>query len=87
LTDLVTGAVVLERAVVEALGNVGRLLLDGDEDVAGLVVKALVRVVVSDALDRVADDALVVDVSLGRDLAKDHDLKSGVVGVSGLIFP
>ena len=66
--------------MVEALGNVGRLLLDGDEDVAGLVVKALVRVVVTDALDRVTDDALVVDVSLGRDLAKDHDLKTGVVG-------
>ncbi len=59
--------------VVQTLGNVGRLLLDGDEQVAGLVVEALGRVIVANVLDGVADDLLVVEAGLGRDLAKDHD--------------
>lgn len=70
---LVTGSVVLERAMVKTLGDIGRLLLDGDEHVAGLVVETLLRRVVADLLDRVTDDLLVVDLSLGRDLTKDHD--------------
>ncbi len=36
--------------MVETLGNVGRLLLDGDEHVAGLVVEALLGRVVADLL-------------------------------------
>jgi hypothetical protein len=90
---LVTGTDVLERAVVETLGDVGRLLLNGDEDIAGLVVEALLGRVVADLLDRVTDDLLVVDDGLGRDLAEDHDhtglgggltgdLGEGVLGVS-----
>ena len=70
---LVTSTVILERSVVKTLGNVGRLLLDGDEDVAGLVVEALLRRVVTNLLDRVTDDLLVIDVGLGSDLAEDHD--------------
>ena len=70
---LVSRAVVLERAMVETLSNVGRLLLDGDEDVAGFVVKALGRVVIADVLDGIANNTLVVKLGLGRDLAKDHD--------------
>ena len=71
---LVTGTVALEVTVVETLGNVGRLLLNGDEDVAGLVVEALVRVVVANVLDGVTDDLLVVDLSAGRDLTEDLGL-------------
>lgn len=70
---LVTGSVVLESSVVESLGDIGRLLLDGDEDVAGLVVESLLRVVVADALDGITDDLLVVEVRLGGDLTEDHD--------------
>ena len=70
---LVTRAMILERAMVKALGNIGRLLLDGNEDVASLVVKALVRIVVADVLDGISDNFLVVELSLGRDLAEDHD--------------
>lgn len=68
---LVTGTDLLERTVVETLRNVRRLLLDGDEHVARLVVETLVRVVVSDLLDRVSDDRLVVDLGAGRDLTED----------------
>ena len=71
---LVTGAELLESLlVVQALGNVGGLLLDGDEHVAGLVVEALGRVVVANVLDGLADDLLVVEAGLGGDLTKDHD--------------
>ena len=59
--------------VVQTLGNVGRLLLNGNEHIAGLVVKALGGVVVADVLDGTTDDLLVVKVSLGGDLAKNHN--------------
>jgi hypothetical protein len=59
--------------VVETLSNIGRLLLDGDEDVAGLVVESLLGRVVPDLLDRLSDDGLVVDEGLGGDLSEDHD--------------
>lgn len=64
---------VLEVSVVETLGDVGRLLLNRDEDVASLVVETLLGRVVTDALDRVTDDLLVVDVGLGGDLTENHD--------------
>ena len=71
---LVTGTELLESVlVVEALSDVGRLLLDSDENVAGLVVETLVGGVVADVLDGLADDLLVVEVGLGGDLTKDHD--------------
>jgi hypothetical protein len=71
---LVTGTELLESLlVVQTLGDVGRLLLNGNEDVAGLVVEALVGAVVANVLDRIADNFLVVEVCLGGDLAEDHD--------------
>lgn len=59
--------------VVQALGDIGGLLLDGDEDIAGLEIKALGGVVVTNILDGIADDLLVVEAGLGGDLTKDHD--------------
>lgn len=70
---LVTSAMILERAMVKTLGDIRRLLLNGNEDVASLVVKALGRVVVANVLDGITDNFLVVELGLGRDLAKDHD--------------
>ena len=71
---LVTGAKVLEAVVeVETLRDIRGLLLDGDEQVEGLVVEALGGVIVADVLDGLADDLLVVDLGLGGDLTKDHD--------------
>jgi len=58
---------------VDALGNVHGLLLDGNEDVAGLVVEALGRVVVSNFLDGTTNNLLVVEDSLGGDFTEDHD--------------
>lgn len=59
--------------VVQTLSNVGRLLLNGNEDIAGLVVEALLGVVVTNVLDGISDDLLVVEVGLGGDLTEDHD--------------
>jgi hypothetical protein len=58
---------------VETLGDVGRLLLNGNEDVASLVVETLVGAVVTNVLDGLTDDLLVVEASLGGDLTEDHD--------------
>lgn len=71
---LVTSTESLEGlVVVKTLSNIGGLLLNGDEQVAGLVVEALVGGVVADILDSGTDDLLVVEVGLGGDLTEDHD--------------
>jgi hypothetical protein len=71
---LITSAQVLEGlVVVKTLSDIGRLLLNGDQDVAGLVVEAFVGVIVTNVLDCATDDGLVVETGLCGDLAKDHD--------------
>lgn len=71
---LVTSTKVFEGLfVMETLGDIGRLLLDGNEDIAGLVVEALVGRVVANLLDGIADNLLVVEAGLGGNLTKDHD--------------
>lgn len=93
---LVTGTELLEGLlVVETLRDIGGLLLNGDEQVAGLVVETLGRVIVADVLDGLTDDLLVVEVGLGGDLTEDHDhaglggslasnLGEGVLGETGI---
>lgn len=71
---LITGTQLLQRLViVETLGNIDGLLLDGHQHVAGIVVEALFGAVVANVLDGTADDSLVVDFSLGGDLAENHN--------------
>ena len=70
---LITSTVVLEGAMVETLSDIRRLLLNGDEDVAGLVVETLGRVVVSNVPDGISDDLLVVELGLCGYFAKNHD--------------
>ena len=65
------------------LGGGAYLLLDGDNDVACLVVKSLGGVVVADVLDGIADDLLVVDRRAGGNLAEDHDHASLAAGFAG----
>lgn len=71
---LVTSTELLQSLViVETLGDIRRLLLNGDQDVAGLVVEALLRGIVADVLDGTTDDLLVVQLGLGGNLTKDHN--------------
>lgn len=71
---LVTSTKLLKSLiVVETLSNVGGLLLNGDKDVAGLVVKTLIGVIITDVLDGTTDDLLVVQLGIGSDFTKDHN--------------
>ena len=81
---LVAGADTVERVVVagvvlrlvrgvDALGDVGRLLVDRDDHAAGLGVEAVLGAVVADLADLRAHEPRDVDVRLGRDLAGDDD--------------
>ena len=85
---LVTSADLLDALVeVDALGNIGALLLDGDDDVAGVAVDALVGGGVADVADGGTDDVLEIDLGVGGDLTEDHDhagLGGGLAGDLGL---
>jgi hypothetical protein len=71
---LVTGTELLKSLlVVETLSNIGGLLLNGNQDVASLVVETLLRGIVTDVLDSVTDDLLVVQTSIGGNLTEDHN--------------
>lgn len=93
---LVTGTKLLKSLlVVQTLGDIGRLLLNGDQQVQGLVVETLGGVIVANVLDGVTDNLLVVELGVGGDLTKDHDhtslggglasnLGEGVLGQAGI---
>lgn len=71
---LITSTELLEGLlVVKTLSNIGRLLLNSDQDVASLVIETLGGIIVSDVLDGITDNLLVIDMGLGGDLAEDHD--------------
>ena len=76
-------ALVAGAEVVDAHRDVGRLLVDRGDDAAGLVVEAVLRPCVPDALDRVPRDARDVDVAGGRDLAGDDDEPRGQDRLAG----
>jgi hypothetical protein len=84
---LVTGTELLKcLLIVQALSDIRGLLLNGDQEVEGLVVEALGRVIIANVLDGITDNLLVVDVGLCGDLAKDHDhacLGRGLTGNLG----
>ena len=80
---LVTGSNVLDIDGIDRLGNIGGLLLDGDNDVARLVVESLGRIIVSNVLDGITNDLLVVDRSGGGDLSEDHDHAGLAAGLAG----
>jgi hypothetical protein len=77
--------------VVKTLCDIGGLLLDGDQHVAGLVIETLLGIIITNVLDRISDDLLVIQTSLGRDLAEDHNhtsLGSGLASNLGKrVFP
>jgi len=67
----VTGA-----AHVDALSDVGRLLVDAGDDAARLGVEPVLGARVADLADRLPDDPRNVDIAVGCDLP-DHDHKAG----------
>ena len=87
---LVAGAgleVILQVAflecAVDAHGDVGGLAVECDHDGAGVGVKADIRAGVADLPDGVADDLLIIDDRIGRDLAADDHKAGGSHGLTG----
>ena len=70
---LVTSTVVLQVTVVETLSDIRGLLLNGDQNVTGLVVETHFTGVVSNLGNGLTDNLLVVNLGLGGDFTKDHD--------------
>mmetsp|Transcript_11503 Transcript_11503/g.24032 ORF Transcript_11503/g.24032 Transcript_11503/m.24032 type:complete len:402 (+) Transcript_11503:179-1384(+) len=73
---LVTGADLLGLLgahAVHALANIGRLLLNVHQNLAGVAVKTNILVNEADLLSGLAHNSLVVDLGLGGDLTEDHD--------------
>ena len=69
--------------IVDALGDVGGLLVDGGEDRAGLVVETDVGIVVADATDHFLDRFAIVHMGLGGDFARDDDEAGRYQGFAG----
>jgi hypothetical protein len=84
---LITGTGVFEVSVVETLGDFSRLLLNGNKDVTGLVVETLVRVVVTDLLDGISDNRLVIDRTLEGDLTEDLLVSYSLLEIGGASLP
>jgi hypothetical protein len=57
---------------IHAAGDIGRLLIDGDDHPAGGIVESVIRVGIARRLDGVPDDASHVDVGVGGDLPDDQ---------------
>ena len=70
---LIAGALFLVGARVDAHGDLGRLLLDGDEHRAALRVESHRPVGVADAFHRAPHHARVIERGARCDLADQHD--------------
>ena len=69
--DRVGFAVLRLEGLLDALRDVGGLLVDRDHHTARLGIEAVLRARVADVADRVAHDRPHIDVRLGGDLARD----------------
>ena len=71
------------KRLVDALGDIGGLLVDEAHDTACIAVKAKLGAVVADAADDAAGNFLHVNVCLGADLAGDDDGAGGHESLAG----
>lgn len=65
------------EGLVDALGDIGRLLVDEAHNAAGVAVKTELCAVVANAADNATGNLLHVDVGLGADLAGNDDGAGG----------
>ena len=70
-------------------------MFNGNQDVTGLVIETLLGIIITDLLDGVTDNLLIIEVSLGGNFTKDHDhtslggsltsdLGKGILGQAGI---
>ena len=82
-------AVFLELGTrIDALGDVGALLVYRVDDTAGVAVKAELGARVADLANGLAHNLVDVDVGLRADLARDHDqtrARHGLAGNAGVL--
>ena len=71
--DRIAVAVLHLERLVDALGDIRRLLIEGDDHAAGLGVEAVLGTRVADVTDGLAHEPRDVDVRRGRDLARHDD--------------
>ena len=84
LVGVVAGLAVLGLVgLVDALRDVGALVVDGVEHAARVAVEAVLRAVVADLAQHLARDGRHVDVCLRADLARHDDHARGGHGLAG----
>ena len=77
------GTLLALKGVVNAECNVGGLLVDGGQDSAGVAVKAVLRAVVADLTNRVADNLRDVHIAGSGNLAHYLNHTGGAGGLAG----
>ena len=83
LVDVFHLAVLRLERLVDALRNVGRLLVDGVQNAAGRAIEAVLRAIVANLADDVAYNGRHVDIGLRADLARDDDHARRSHGLAG----
>ena len=77
------GTLLALAGVVNAECNVGGLLVDGGQDSAGVAVKAVLRAVVADLTNRVADNLRDIHIAGSGNLAHYLNHTGGAGGLAG----
>ena len=83
LIDVFRLAVLRLERLVDALRNVGRLLVDGVQNAAGRAIEAVLRAIVANLADDVAHDGRHVDIGLRANLARHDDHARRGHGLAG----
>ena len=74
---LIASALLFILALVNAHGDVGRLLVNAHHHAAGISIEADTGFVIADFAQRAANDVVRVDHTFAGDFTGDHDLASG----------
>ena len=76
-------ATLVLQGLIDAHGDVGRLLVDGSDDAAGVAVEAVLAAVIADVPDHIPGDLVDVHIAAGGDLAHDVDQAGAGRGLTG----
>merc|ERR1719348_1102991 len=58
---------------MDTSSNIWRLLLEGDHQTHGFVIEAFAAVIISNVLDSISDNLLIVDDGFAGNLSTNHD--------------
>mmetsp|Transcript_8338 Transcript_8338/g.10720 ORF Transcript_8338/g.10720 Transcript_8338/m.10720 type:complete len:239 (-) Transcript_8338:123-839(-) len=80
---LITCTNILHLDCIHTLSDIRRLSLNGNNDITGLVVKSLGRIIVSNLFNGITNDLLVIHSRSRGDLSKDHNHTGLAAGLTG----